>query len=117
MADQLMARMEEYLRGKMSLDDLSRWLVVNLQFVLDSGDREAILLANAIDVGLIGLSEGLMTRDEFDDKLRSLAREQKTIAVGERDVLSVASTGSRTMWAFADNLMPVENLRHQCSVA
>ncbi len=120
MADQLVAQIEEYLRGKASLDDLTRWVLSNLQSILDSGDREAVRLANAVDTELIRFSEELLTVEALEDRLRSLAGRQTTIPFGKYFSLAAESTfgatGSLTVRAFPKELTTVENLLGECRV-
>lgn len=56
----LVDHVDRYLSGRYSLHDLEKWLVSNLQSILNSNDAKAIHLANQVDADLMELSEGLL---------------------------------------------------------
>jgi len=78
MKEQIVAQIENYLHGYLSLSELSSWLLRNSQSILDSGDLEARHLMNAVDSALILLSEKLMTLAELEQELSTLISMQRT---------------------------------------
>jgi hypothetical protein len=72
MKTELQSRARSYLTGRLSRDDLELWLVGNLQQILDGGDSDEIAAANTLDADLIELGEGLLSEDEFRERLGAL---------------------------------------------
>lgn len=71
----LLSQIESYLSGHQTLQGLEQWLLLNLQTILDSGDQQAIALANAVDALLVDAGEGLTTCEEMVAQLEALARQ------------------------------------------
>jgi hypothetical protein len=69
MRSSLQRQAESYLAGGLSRDDLELWLVGNLQEILDNDDPDGIAAANAIDADLIELNAGLLSEEEFRERL------------------------------------------------
>jgi len=62
---ELHLRLTEYLTFAISTEMLESWLVSHLQEILDSGDAEAIGIANKVDAALIQLREAILTKQEL----------------------------------------------------
>jgi hypothetical protein len=75
---ELIDRVEHYLKGVLSDDDLEDWVVANLQRTLNSGDAKALHLINEIDASFIEVGEGIISREELRSRLNSLVREVET---------------------------------------
>ena len=69
----VIARLEHSLRPLPGA--LDRWVLERLQVLLDSGDKQAIALANSVDGGLVQLQEGAITKAELNEELRALVLE------------------------------------------
>ncbi|PIU54908.1 MAG: hypothetical protein COS88_06120, partial [Chloroflexi bacterium CG07_land_8_20_14_0_80_51_10] len=68
-----------YLNGHCTLRYLESWVLSNLQRILDSGDEEAIEMANLIDADLVELGEGLVDEKTLLEHLESLLSRYETI--------------------------------------
>jgi hypothetical protein len=75
---ELIDKVEHYLKGALSDDNLEDCVVANLQRALDSGDAKAIHLVNEIDASFIEVGEGIISREELRNRLNDLVREVKT---------------------------------------
>ena len=74
----LLDRIDRYLVGETTARELEIWLISNLQRILDSKDESAINLANAVDAGLVNLSEKVIDIAEFHSTLDALMRAART---------------------------------------
>ncbi len=81
MYEELLTHVEHYLNDDCTLEDLETWLLSKLQAILDSGDEEAIQVANQIDADLVELGEGLIDHETLRDNLQSFISERDTIPV------------------------------------
>lgn len=79
MLHHLVAQIEECLQGRSSTTDLEGWLVSNLQRILDSGDAEAVRLANELDADLMAAGDAALEENEFWRRLDSYVRRAQTI--------------------------------------
>lgn len=71
----------QYLSRARSTPELEEWLVSNLQGFLDSGDRDAIEIANQVDALLVELSEGLISEIQLRDGISTIiARRRHQLA-------------------------------------
>jgi len=61
----LLEEIDRYLCRVTTLQDLETWLLENLQRILNSGDVQAMTLANQLDADLIDLREGLLDTAGF----------------------------------------------------
>ena len=91
-------RMDSFLVGDPSDRGLESWVVVNLQRILDSEDKLAIDLVNAVDVNLIRLHDEIIDLAEFHTALDSLVRAARIknfkfveVAVSDHDVIEATS--------------------------
>jgi hypothetical protein len=70
---EILDQIDSYLTGASSDRQLEGWIVANLQRFLDSGDTEAIRLADEIDASFIEVGEGIIDQTilqrRFDDLL------------------------------------------------
>ena len=78
MLNQLLNSINSYLLGQISIKDLEEWLISNLQNIMDSEEQGAIDLANRIDADLVELSEGLIDKLTFRDRLQNYLTATKT---------------------------------------
>jgi hypothetical protein len=90
----LVALLERYLNQQSSVGQVGEWLLGHLQEILDSGDRQAIHLANQVDADLVELSEGLLDetllRERFQHYLftaNHVVSSYLTHAYSESDVM------------------------------
>lgn len=77
----LLSALSRYAAGLSSARDLEVWLVSELQTILDSGDQEAIDLANQVEGRLIEFSDGLMPEAELRDDIEARVRMAETLRV------------------------------------
>ena len=95
----LVAWVQRYLNNETSREELGKWLLSNLQNILDSGDERAIILANQIDADLVELSENILDDSLFRQRLGHYLASQ---AVSDMSRFQVASrTGSETSVIFS----------------
>ena len=72
MITQLLNKIDCYLHSQCTHQDLEKWLVSNLQDILDYGDKRAIELSNEIDADLVQLGEGLLDEPVFRKHLSGM---------------------------------------------
>lgn len=61
-----------YLQGRIAEDELEDWIIGHLQVILDSGDKEAIHIANEVDVSFVELEESIIDRATLRTRLAEL---------------------------------------------
>lgn len=117
MTYEIRARTEAYLRGDLTLEEVTSWLLGSLQTILDSNDTAAISLANRLDALLVEREDERIDQQSFLDALRELAAGQVTVPQEYREVEPVASFSetSSAVWtvreAVALDSSPVRDLR------
>jgi Asp-tRNA(Asn)/Glu-tRNA(Gln) amidotransferase C subunit len=120
---EIRARVEAYLREELTLEDITSWLMQSLQAILDSGDSEAISVADKLDTLLIDSEDGRLDRESFLDSLRELAAGQVTVpkTYVETDPVAACSETSAAVSTVRDAVMigsmPVEDLRFSFSLS
>ena len=90
-SQQLRRRIDRYLEGHSSLQQLEEWLLSHLQQILDSGDATAIEIANKLDADLVELGEGLTDQGTLQQRLQSYLRGAETIQVTFPETRTVAT--------------------------
>ncbi len=78
MISKLLEKVWLYLNGDRTLEYLETWVLSNLQIILDSGDAEAIEIANKLDADLVELGEGLLAEKTLRNNLLYLATLKDT---------------------------------------
>ncbi len=98
MARDLLVQFDRYLTGGTSLRDLERWLVSNLQEILNCGDKTAIQAANQVDADLMEFGEGLIDGTTLLERIASWARLVETVSVNfsESTPLFTVEAGANT---------------------
>ncbi|MEW6141848.1 MAG: hypothetical protein AB1597_01655 [Chloroflexota bacterium] len=86
MLSELLKQIECTLNGEISLSALEDWLVSHLQSILDSGDAQAIEIANGIDADLIEYRERILDIEEILNRLQAFLARGSTIVVEFGDV-------------------------------
>lgn len=103
---QLLNHIDLYLLLCCTVRDLETWLMSNLQQILDSGDSEAVEVANRVDADLVELGEGLIDEATLRERLDSYIRAYNTIPVSffetERTTSDHATATTET---FSDRLV------------
>ena len=74
----ILEKLSEVQNGQISRESLEAWLMSQLQPILDSGDPEAIYLANELDSHFVELGEGLLSSQRFDAELETIIRREST---------------------------------------
>ncbi len=72
-------KVNAYLQGKVAEDELEDWIVGHLQAVLDSGEKEAIHIANEVDVSFVELEESIIDRPTLRARLAELAVRHNSV--------------------------------------
>ena len=93
MVSELLEKVWLYLNGDRTLEYLETWVLSNLQNILDSGDAEAIEIANQFDADLVELGEGLLNEETLRTNLLYLATLKDTYSLDT----SQSSTSSATV--------------------
>lgn len=106
MVGQLLNYIDRYLLFRCTVRDLERWLLSNLQKILDSGDSKAVEVTNKIDTDLVELGEGLIDEITFRERLQGYLRAYETLLVSfseaEHTATAHAGTAAET---FSDHLV------------
>ena len=68
-----------YLQGNIAEDELEDWIVGHLQVVLDSGDKEAIHIANEVDASFVELEESIINRTTLRTRLAELTLRHNSV--------------------------------------
>lgn len=79
MLTQLLKYIDLYLLSHCTVRDLETWLVSNLQQILESGDSNAIEVANKVDADLVELGERLIDEATFRERLDSYVMTCNTV--------------------------------------
>lgn len=117
MTYEIRARTAAYLRGDLTLEDITSWLLGSLQAILNSNDTEAISLANRLDALLVEREDKRIDQQSFLDALREVAAGQVTVPREYREVEPVASFSetSSAVWTVREAVTldssPVRDLR------
>ncbi len=83
----LAEQVRRYLNGEVSAGTLDLWVIERLQVLLDSGDKQAIALANTVDGGLVQLQEGAITKAELNEELRALVDRRPIFHIAEMEII------------------------------
>lgn len=87
MYQQILNQLERFEGGQLSDDGMEKWLLANLQHILDSKDQRAIALANELDALFIDESEALLSHGQVLIGIASLLeREKGTVWIGDSAV-------------------------------
>jgi hypothetical protein len=81
MLQELITRLSKYSNQETGLRDLEDWIVLHLQETLDSGEQEAITIADELDGLLIQLSEGLVTEADILAAINGILCRRGTVVV------------------------------------
>lgn len=92
----LLNRADNYLTQRSSLKDLERWLLSNLQRVLDSGDKKAIEVANQIDADLVEFGEQLIDEATLRQRLEGYIRSCEYVSIAHGGVQSLDNISAST---------------------
>lgn len=117
MTYEIRARTAAYLRGDLTLEDITSWLLGSLKAILNSNDTEAISLANRLDALLVEREDKRIDQQSFLDALREVAAGQVTVPREYREVEPVASFSetSSAVWTVREAVTldssPVRDLR------
>ena len=95
---EIVEKIDSYLNGLSSDRQLEGWIVANLQRILDSGDTEAIRLADEVDASFIEVGEGIIDQSILHRRFDDLVRDARPIPFefGERPYLTQPTSVSST---------------------
>jgi hypothetical protein len=79
MLSELLRQINSYLVTDSTLTELEDWLINHLQSILDSGDQNAMEIANQLDADLVELSEDLIDISTFNNRLQRYIFNAQTI--------------------------------------
>ena len=79
MFSKLLNQIDHCLLRLISLSDFEDWLVAHLQEILDSGEQDAIEMANQIDADFAEYSQGILDEQTIFDNLHSYFSETFTV--------------------------------------
>ena len=91
MLQELITRLSKYSNQEMGLRDLEDWIMLHLQEMLDSGEQEAITIADELDGLLIQLSEGLVTEADILAAIDEILCRRGTVVVATTPVTTTVS--------------------------
>ncbi len=89
---ELQEQVFRYLDSIVSLSDLEEWYVPRLPMLVTSPYTEE--LVSTIELGLIEISSGLRSEDEFKELLQEFMREHNTIRIQYPDTDIIVSTSA-----------------------
>ena len=67
----LLKKINNYLTGDITLQQLEGFLLSNLQGILESGDAAAIQTANHVDADIVELGENIIDKATFNKRLKT----------------------------------------------
>ena len=113
----LLEEIDRYLCRVTTLQDLETWLLENLQRILNSGDVQAMTLANQLDADLIDLREGLLDTAGFRARLTRELREAAaagaaTVTVSPSSFLMPITAGAPLPTKGATRFLYAQPLAH-----
>ena len=73
---EILDQIDTYLTGASSDRQLEGWIVANLQRILDSGDTEAIRLADEIDASFIEVGEGIIDQSFLHRRFEEIEKRE-----------------------------------------
>ena len=89
---ELQEQVFRYIDGTVNLSDLEEWYVPRLPILVTSPYSEE--LVSTIELGLIEISSGLRSEDEFRELLQEFVREHNTIRIQYPETDIVISTSA-----------------------
>lgn len=120
MLREILQHIRDYINGLSSLQALEEWLLANLQQVLDSGDNDAIRIANELDAGIVELGENLIDESALrDNLLRIIELHDSIILPSPVTADSATKVTSISETVRVDSQVPgaVEDLRWEAVIA
>lgn len=88
MLDQLRKILIDYIECRIDSIALEDWLIAHLQAILDSGDPEAIHMANDLDVLFLKLSDDALTDSEFVEQVAALTLKPRVLVEASTETTS-----------------------------
>lgn len=117
----LLSELSRFATGQSTASELERWLVSELQSILDSRDEEAIDLVNQVDSMLIEFGEGLATERDLLERVQAAVRMAETLRVQIAEVPRAMENAvtSNTSETITQQVLdrPVEDVRLKLSFA
>lgn len=89
---ELQEQVFRYIDGVVSISDLEGWYVPRLPMLVTSPYTEE--LVSTIELGLIEISSGLRSEDQFKELLQEFIREHNTITIQYPETDIVVSTSA-----------------------
>ncbi len=74
---EMLDKINGYLSGAYSDDELEGWIVSNIQRSMDLGDATTSHILDEVDVSFVELGEGIITLAEFKERLAQLTADVK----------------------------------------
>ena len=118
MLQELITGLSRYSNQEAGLCDLEAWIVLHLQEILDSGEQEAITIADELDGLLIQLSEGLVTEADILATINGILCRRGTVVVATTPVTTMSTNESANPTVTrSEVLRRVEDVRLQVLAA
>jgi len=76
---ELLEKVLKYVNNEIDIEQLNDWLVPRLPNFLSSLDTPDAIVADAIELGLAEMSDGIRTEDEFRSLLQDVIREHRAV--------------------------------------
>ena len=95
MRSEFLTVLMDFLNQDVSIEDFQKWLLGNLQIILDSGDPVMIDAANTLDANLMELGEHVIEQDELIRNVDVYIKKLETIETNmEREEGLIVETGN-----------------------
>ncbi len=78
--EMILREFARYVGREMSRKELAKWIVSNIQQVLNSGDDSALQLMDKADVLLMELSSGEISEADFFIQMAAIVESERTIS-------------------------------------
>ncbi len=112
-----MSKVEGFLNSALSLADLEKWLVENMQAILDLKDNQIISLAHDVNGYLIQYGEGILDNSELIDQLERILRIKSTLIQNQCEIQSNSVGAKGTTIVTKRNLLGIETIRRDVVAA
>lgn len=86
MLNELLNKIDYYLIEQSSLEELETWLLSNLQRILDSGNKDAVEVANDVDADLVEFHEKLIDEATLRERLDSYITHKETVSITSSEI-------------------------------
>ncbi len=107
MRNQFVSALESFLEGSLQLGGLQRWILSNLQLLLDSGDSAVVESANALDAAIVDFGEELISQNDFVCQIEASIRMMRTFRLNTSATAFTETTATPTTLRLRRDSAPV----------